>query len=116
MGCTSSYLEPNGREKESANVIKLLNELGIETNSDGIYGNINELDKDTDILCGLCQNIDVSKHSLELQIWWRDHQKADTERIKKELENDKCMEAKKIAIDKLTPYERTLLEIKNLEN
>lgn len=35
-------------------------------------------------LCALCKSIDVTKYSLELQIWWRDHQKWDKERLEKE--------------------------------
>ena len=58
-------------------------------------------DQLTATLCEKCQLEDVSKYSLELQIWWRDHQIADKERFEKE--------ARENALSKLTPYERKLL-------
>lgn len=41
------------------------------------------VDADTAELCALCQTIDVTKYSLELQMWWRDHQKWDKKRKEK---------------------------------
>jgi hypothetical protein len=46
-----------------------------------------------------------------MQIWWRDHQKADKKRIEKELKEHTDLIAKQNAIEKLTDYERILLGI-----
>lgn len=35
-------------------------------------------------LCAALMITDVTKYSLEMQIWWRDHQAADRERIARE--------------------------------
>ena len=68
-------------------------------------------DHKTDLLCTWCQSNDVSKQSLELQIWWRDHQEWDAQRIADELEEEEDDKARAIAMSKLTPYERDLLGI-----
>lgn len=39
------------------------------------------LDKLTSELCSKLKTTDVTKYSLELQMWWRDHQEADRNRI-----------------------------------
>jgi hypothetical protein len=67
------------------------------------------LDKKTEELCSKLQNTDVTKYSLEMQMWWRDHQKADKERIEKYLQKKKELKEKEAALAKLTPYERRLL-------
>lgn len=60
-------------------------------------------------LCSRLQREDVSKYSLEMQIWWRDHQKADKERLEKELASKRWREDVDLALSKLTDYERELL-------
>ena len=55
------------------------------------------------------QNIDTSKYSLEMQLWWREHQKADKERIEKELKLKQEESDRQKAISKLSAYERRLL-------
>jgi hypothetical protein len=67
------------------------------------------LDKETAELCGKLQKTDVTKYSLEMQIWWRDHQEEDRKRIQKEIKKNKKAKEKKAALAKLTPYERKLL-------
>jgi hypothetical protein len=67
------------------------------------------LDEKTAELCQKLQNTDVSKFSLEMQIWWRDHQKADKERLEKELKDKEIEAEKQKALSKLTDYERWLL-------
>jgi hypothetical protein len=69
------------------------------------------LDEKTEELCSKIQNTDVSKFSLEMQMWWRDHQKADKDRLEKEMSEQKDKEAKEIALSKLSDYERKLLGI-----
>jgi hypothetical protein len=67
------------------------------------------LDEKTKELCSKLQTVDVSKFSLEMQIWWRDHQKADKERLEKEIAEHQENKAKEIALSKLSDYERKLL-------
>ena len=63
-------------------------------------------------LCERLQKIDVSKQSLEMQIWWRDHQKADKDRLELEMMKKKTADEKAAALAKLTDYERKLLGLK----
>lgn len=60
-------------------------------------------------LCSRLQEADVTKCSLEMQMWWRDHQQADKERIEHELRRKKEGEERDAALAKLTEYERKLL-------
>lgn len=111
MPCRSDYLEPNQRESESVKVINFLrNDFGLKIKSPGNYGDVANLDKDTAKLCKLCQKTKIKEKSLELQIWWRDHQEADKKRIQKEIKDKKDKKLKQKALSKLTSYERKLLE------
>jgi hypothetical protein len=67
------------------------------------------LDEKTEELCSKLQNTDVSKFSLEMQIWWRNHQKADKERLEKEIKDKATEQEKQKALSKLSDYERKLL-------
>ena len=109
MPCRCDYLEPTAREIESVNVINLLLEVGVLKRNFGIYGSVDDLDEHTAKLCKFCQDNDVTKYSLELQIWWRDHKKADKLRLKKEQEEIKKNSDKEEALSKLTDYEKELL-------
>jgi len=60
-------------------------------------------------LCQKLQNVDISEYSLEMQMWWRDHQKADKARIERELKEARTRAAKAAALAKLTEYEKALL-------
>lgn len=60
-------------------------------------------------LCSKLQKADVSAYSLEMQIWWRDHQKADKKRLQAELDEAKSQAERKKALAKLTTYEKQLL-------
>lgn len=90
MPCNSDYMEPTHKERNSLEVIKFLKEIGKEVKyySEN-YGRVETLDDDVKLLCESCQKLDISKYSLELQIWWREHQKADKKRLEKELINEK---------------------------
>jgi len=110
MPCRSDYLEPTIREKESLKVISFLKELGDDvTEYDKSYGRLGQLHKDTARLCQLCQSIDVSNYSLELQIWWRDHKERDAKRLKKELDEIEIDKNREIALNKLSNYEKEIL-------
>ena len=110
MPCRSDYMEPTQQERESSKVISFLKEIGEDVGEySTTYGRRETINQDTAKLCELCQKVDVTKYSLELQIWWRDHQEADRARLKKEIEATKKAKDKDKAIAKLTPYERDLL-------
>lgn len=110
MPCSSEHMEPTFRERESAKIRALLFEVGIRQDSGGMYGNTDTLNRDASELCEFCaDSADISKHSLELQIWWRDHQQADKERLEREQAKNKTEQEKQEALSKLTDYEKGLL-------
>lgn len=95
MPCNSDYMEPSKQEQNIARVACLLDELeGRPINPNHWAGyHPKTYNKTTKALCDLLvstlcqklQTIDVTKQSLEMQIWWRDHQAADKLRLEKEL-------------------------------
>ena len=124
MPCNSDYMRANESEKNLSIVYGLLDEL--ETGKlpsnfgDGYDKRVyckhlsNEhLNQKTEELCSKLQNEDVTKYSLEMQMWWRDHQIADKKRLDQEISNQKDEDEKKKALSKLTDYERKLLGFSN---
>lgn len=119
MPCNSDYLAARPSEVEASKVLALLDELetGIlpEYFGDGYYSKVYDGNEEEILsikvpeLCKKLQNVDVSKYSLEMQSWWRDHQKADKERIEKVLELKREESERQKAINKLSKYERGLL-------
>ena len=99
MPCNSDHLNATELEKELSVIYALLDELHLNLPPSNNFGNgydkrvydkgfsKNHLDKKTAELCGKLQNEDVSKFSLEMQMWWRDHQKADKDRLQKEIKS-----------------------------
>ena len=120
MPCDSSYMEPNGLETRLSQVACLLDELdGKEIDQHHwrghhprVYSQQVDGDKMVAKLCKRLQSVDVKDYSLEMQIWWRDHQAADKERVEAELAAATDARAKQAAIAKLTPHERKLLGIR----
>jgi hypothetical protein len=122
MPCRCDYLEPNSREIEMSKVLALLEEFETGT-LPGFYGvgtyqpvynhtSQEGLDKATADLCSRLQQIskeDLKEKSLEMQMWWRDHQMADKKRLEEELGEAKKEEEKEKALKKLTPYEKKML-------
>jgi hypothetical protein len=113
-------MEPNTREVQLSQVACLLDELDGKSFStrhwDGYHPKVyskfptEELaDQMVEQLCSRLQTLDVTKYSLEMQTWWRDHQKADKERLEKELEEATLQQHREAALAKLTPYEKGLL-------
>ena len=96
MPCNCDYMEPNEREINHAKIVALIEELdtGVLPESfknavkSKVYNNTNneKFNNDGRILCSKLKDVDVSNYSLEMQMWWRDHQKADDIRLKKEKE------------------------------
>lgn len=82
-------MEHDWREAESGRVLEFLSEVsGRPFNHDqpNYYGRPKWLDEDTAKLCEWCAANDVSKMSLELQLWWQQHQKRDAKRQAEEAE------------------------------
>jgi hypothetical protein len=114
-------MNANGREKALSQVVCLLDELGGKPEIDSrhwqgyhpnVYNNSNVCgDALVAELCEKLQGEDVTKRSLEMQIWWRDHQKADKQRLEREMQQQKTEAEKAVALEKLTPYERKLLGV-----
>lgn len=94
MPCDSSHYEPTDVERELSRVVQITDELsGVRTRPDPsawggfdkrVYGNPRSsrkaLDTLTASLCSALKMLSAEKiktYSLELQLWWRDHQEAD---------------------------------------
>ena len=120
MPCNSDYMEASTREIELSRVSCLLDELNgkkwTKSSWEGYHPRIYCCSVGKDVagalvafLCARLQSVDVSKYSLEMQMWWRDHQQHDKERLEHEQSLAKTAEEKQKALSKLTPYERKLL-------
>lgn len=71
------------------------------------------LDGKVEELCSKLQDVeDIKKYSPEMQIWWRDHKKADRARLKWISEAKKKSKDRQELVNRLTPYEKELLGIK----
>jgi len=113
MPCRCDYLEPTARERGSLAVREFLKEVGYAVKRSGPYGNVDKLDEDTAKLCSFlkAQSKEViSGLSLELQIWWRDHQKADAAR--KQREEVQRKQVRERALSKLSEEELRALGVK----
>ena len=124
MPCNSDYMKPNENEKNLSIVYGLLDELETGKLPSNFGDNYDKrvyckslsnehLDQKTEELCSKLQNEDVTKYSLEMQMWWRDHQIADKRRLEQEISNQKDEDEKKKALSKLTDYEKELLGFSN---
>jgi hypothetical protein len=128
---SKSEIKQENEEIKQKNIEKhefILNFLK-EVNTIGDIGKENEYytgeahAKNSKLLCSICQNIDVSKYSKELQDWWITHKSKDRENLKDSLTNLKRRLynefEKKLKIEEenfkksLTKYELDLLENKN---
>ena len=112
------YTEPPSHtENEEKRLNELLDEIG-DPRPRGGGGNICgamrriTLDEATQALCAWCQANDVTQKSLELQIWWRDHQAWDKRRIAEEQAEAERAKTRAEAIAKLTDAERRALGLK----
>lgn len=94
MPCNCDYMEPTRLEVELSNVAALLEELAGFSDWKRHYNrgshprvynkHLTKAEQDS-LVAGLCaelHKVDVTKYSLEMQIWWRDHQAADAKRLK----------------------------------
>lgn len=121
MPCNSDHMEATGKERELSRVACLLDELDGKPLDPqrgpwrgyhpAVYNKTAKVDADGLVgeLCARLQAVDVTKYSLEMQIWWRDHQAVDKARIEHELARKHNESERRAAIAKLTPHERQLL-------
>lgn len=120
MGCNSDYMQASQYEEKISKVACLIDEInGKNYDKSWWYGyhprvynnggNGGTGDQIVNELCELLQSRDVSQYSLEMQIWWRDHQAADKERCEREISQAKDAQERIAAIEKLSPHERKLL-------
>lgn len=123
MPCNSDYMEANELELEISRVLCLLEEIKtgkpINPNSkewtgyhSKVYNKGLERDDADKLVAALCDNlkkVDIKKYSLEMQLWWREHQNADRKREAQE--RAKREEAKnfRAALKKLSAKEVQLL-------
>lgn len=124
MPCNSDYMEASSEERYFTAVVQLLDELDGKPVNGAKFGDgydpriYNKLSKRKDLdalvaeLCSRLQKTDVTKYSLEMQMWWRDHQRADAERKNKEEADRKQEAARKAALAKLTDAEKRTLGLK----
>lgn len=90
MPCNSDYLAADGYEQSLSQVACLIDEInGLPRNRSywrgyhpRVYCKADHAlgDQLVSELCGLLRDRDVTRYSLEMQIWWRDHQEADKQR------------------------------------
>lgn len=124
MPCNSDYMRPTSKEVYLSKVAYLLEELnGKQIPNEDVFNSgchprvhsfsdKEEQDNMVRELCERLQDKDIKKYSLEMQIWWRDHQIEDEKRVRLEIERAKNKKEKDKALSKLTEYERKILGIK----
>lgn len=120
MPCNCDHLKATNFEREISKVYCCLDELnGITVESSWrrgyhpkVYNKSLSRERGNALTAELCERLqseDVTKYSLELQMWWRDHQAADKSRLEREIAEARKESEKQEALAKLTPYERKLL-------
>lgn len=125
MPCQSDYMEANGLEIKLSRVYCLIEELENGKSIDKshwkgyhprAYGKATKLILD-DLVNDLCLELTdmgdegIKYYSLELQMWWRDHQLSDKQREKTEKLQVKIEKIRKKAISKLTEEEILALNL-----
>ena len=126
MPCDSSYLDASRLERELSRVYQLLDELDGKRKrpnreswrgyDERAYGKADRetLDRKVAELCArlrVKRPDEIRTHSLELQVWWRDHQAADAEREHVSRSETKRRKLVQRALDKLTAEELRALEL-----
>lgn len=125
MPCDSSHMEANRLEIELSRLSMLLDEFrtgepvdpmssGWNGYAVGVYNSAtrDRTDKATAELCALLTACpDVTKFSLEMQTWWRNHQRADAARLAREARDAEENKLRERALAKLTDEERAALRL-----
>jgi hypothetical protein len=112
-------MEPTALEIEASRVAYLIGETKGRKFSKqewdsvhpDIYGKCTQelADKLTATLCSFLKKHNSLGYSLEMQIWWRDHQHKDKQREKAEKQKRQAEKDKQKALAKLTAKEKRLL-------
>lgn len=125
MACRSDYMEASSLEIEGSRVLTFLDEIkrGIPPSPNYLRGYHPEayspclspkiLNEKTAELCELCEQHKISSptFSLELQIWWRDHQRGEERRKFEDACELKQNDLRKSGLSKLTSDERKALKL-----
>ena len=123
MPCNSDYMDASSSEINLSRVLLLLDELDGKGAPDPhgdqwagydkrVYSRGTTkslLNEKVALLCSRLQKIDVTKYSLEMQVWWRNHQCADRKREKMERAKSETAKVKAAALKKLTTKEKKAL-------
>lgn len=120
MPCNSDYMAASDFEVQMSRVACLLDEIEGEPIDRAHWGGYHpriynrspskaEADDMVARLCSFLRDADVTRYSLEMQMWWRDHLHADQARIERELREADTEAQRKSALSKLTPDERKAL-------
>lgn len=128
MPCNSEHMAANQIEIECSRLVLLHQEVdtGKHVNSqsrswDGYHPSVYckgpSRQKANELTASLCAklkamaHVTFATHSLELQVWWRDHQKADAIREAREAVASHQQTLRNAALAKLTPEERAALDL-----
>ena len=122
MPCNSDHMEASTRERDLSRVACLLGELtGTKWTRawwDGYHPTVYnqglskpEADHMVAVLCEALSACDVTRYSLEMQLWYRDHLEADRKREAAEAKARKRKQARERALAKLTDEEREALSL-----
>lgn len=122
MGCRSDYQAPSARETDISRLYCFLDELSGKswTKSDfagfreGVYQSGIKHDENK-LTASLCSQLrqktreEILEYSLELQIWWRDHQRKDAEEAERKEKELRLKALKEAALAKLSEEEKDAL-------
>ena len=123
MPCDSAYLEPTSTEREAAKVLLFLRILGGAPVPDDLPRALEHAaDQHPRIgkteVAALCHELrqreiegTLSTYPFEMQIWWRDHKRADADRQRREAQDIQQKAVRNRALAKLTPEERRALGV-----
>ena len=113
MPCRSDHMEATAREIEGSRVLTFLEEIkrGTPPSPSYLRGYHPDTDEKTAELCELCQKNDTTAFSLELQMWWRDHQASEERRALEDADDLRRKDLRQSGLAKLTPDEREALKL-----
>ena len=124
MPCNCDYMNPQGLEVEVSKLYCVRDELrqnmiipeswwrGYHPE---VYGQMPSVEKRDKIIQAICSHLsslapgEIGQLSLETQLWWRDHQRADQERERREAQEAILSTIREQALSKLTPKEKEAL-------
>lgn len=122
MPCNSDHMNPSGDEHEISRVLCVIDEhIGNHVKDSwwkGYHPTVynrgmskSVRDKYTEQACRMCRTRGTAALSLEAQVWWREHQRMDVVRQRRERQAKKDKAEKELALSKLTSREKKLLGV-----